>query len=38
MVVSVSSQGEVGIRRDTDLDTYGDGSAPSDNTNDEDEI
>ena len=38
MVVTVSSQGEVGIRRDTDLDTYGDGSAPSENVNDEDEI
>ena len=38
MVVSVSSQGEVGIRRDTDLDTYGDGSVPSENTNDEDQI
>ena len=38
MVVTVSSQGEVGIRRDTDLDTYGDGTAPSDSVNDEGEI
>ena len=38
MVVTVSSLGEVGIRRDTDLDTYGDGTAPSDSVNDEGEI
>lgn len=37
MVVSVSSMGEVGIRRDTDLDTYGDGARPV-NLNDEEEI
>lgn len=38
MVVSVSSLGEVGIRRDTDLDTYGDGNTPSVNANEEEDI
>ena len=38
MVLSVSSQGEIGIRRDTDLDTNGGDNAPSTNTNDEDEV
>lgn len=38
MVVSVSSLGEVGIRRDTDLDTYGDGNTSSVNANEEEDI
>ncbi|MBO7045219.1 MAG: DUF4738 domain-containing protein [Prevotella sp.] len=38
MIVSVSSLGDIGIRRDSEMDTNGGDNAPSTNTNDEDEV
>ena len=38
MIVSVSSLGDIGIRRDSEMDTNGGDNALSTNTNDEDEV